>query len=126
MVTESQVRISWSFDREEQDEAENVLELLRKEGATAHLQRRQGVIGIVEIAIAAAIGISALSSVIIRILRTKECGVIIDARGPEVKISKNCDLPRGTVTTISRAGDEMITDDVPGDRLSDLIKAAIA
>ena len=119
------LRISWSFKTEDKVEAEEVLALLRDEDAIAHLEEKRGFLPGVEIVVAAAIGISALTSVIIRILRTKEYGVIIDARGPEVKIEKNRDLPKGTVTAISREGETVTTRDVPHDKLGDMIKEAV-
>ena len=119
-----EVKLTWSFEHGEAAEADETLRLLQAQGATALLEKKTGIVPIVPIAIAAVIGLSGLTSVIIRVMRSTRSGVWIDARGNQVTIRKDSNLPRGTVTAITRTGETLTVQDASEDTLGELIGAA--
>jgi hypothetical protein len=63
-----------------------------------------GLLPLLGVVIAAVIAISALSNVIVRLMRIWSCGIIVDARTSTIHTKKDCDLPRGTVLVFTTDG----------------------
>lgn len=59
---------------------------------------------VLAVVIAAAMAISALSNVVIRLTRLWSCGIIVDARTSTILTKKDCDLPRGSVLVFTADG----------------------
>ena len=120
-MSESDVEFSFS-----EEETETLLKILEEEGASNVEEiAEQDFLPVVGVIIAAAIGLSALANVVIKLLRVWKCGLIVDARGPIVHTEKNCDLPRGTVLVFSPCGTEHKLYEPKDEDIAALIKAAV-
>ena len=67
---------------------------------------QQGFTGI-ELLFLAVVTADALSSLLAKLVRLWKKGVVVDTRGPSVEITKNVDLPRGTVLIVSGEHDKV-------------------
>jgi hypothetical protein len=64
----------------------------------------EGLLPLIGVVIAAAMAISALVNIIIRLTRLWSCGIIVDARTSTIRTKKDCDLPRGAVLVFASDG----------------------
>ena len=71
-------------------------------------------------------GVVALADLIDRIRKRSSCQEIVDARGDEVKITKNCDFRDGRIIVISADQQKVEIHDVPdGLDLTKVVEAAL-
>jgi hypothetical protein len=84
----------------------------------------QDFLPIVGVVVAAAIGLGALSNVVLKLLRVWKCGVVVDARTSVIRTEKNCDLPRGSVLVFTSAGTQHTLHEPTEADIAALIKAA--
>lgn len=121
-MTDVQLRI-----HVDESEATEIEQSLREVGATdVERVRQDGILPIVGIVVAAVIGVSALVDLIQRIRRQHQCQEIVDCRGDEVKIAKNCDRKDGSIVVVSKDKQKVEITDVPDSfDLTEVMKAAL-
>jgi hypothetical protein len=88
------------------EDAAELERLLRESGATGvEPVEEAGILPVIGIVVAAALAVSALANVVIKLRRAWRCGVVVDARVGIIRTEKNCDLPPGTVLVFTRDGE---------------------
>jgi hypothetical protein len=98
---------------------------LRKGGANDIEEiLEQDFLPVVEVIIAATIGLSALANIVVKLLRVWKCGVVVDARTSRLRTEKNCDLPRGSVLVLTPTGTSHTLHEPKEEDVAALIKAA--
>lgn len=91
----------------EDEETEELQQILALSGARdVERVEEEGVLPVIGVIVAAALAVSALANVVIRLRQAWKCGVIVDARVGIVRTKKDCDLPPGTVLVFTRDGDQ--------------------
>ena len=97
-------------DELEEPEAENLIAELAETGATARILERHENVGVLPLVVivglvgVAVTPVAGLSVIVVFIYRTFRCGVIIDLTRKPPRISKNKDMPRGSLLIIYADG----------------------
>jgi len=79
----------------------------------------------ISITIAAVIGISAISELILRWKAKRGCQQIVDARQDQIKTEMNCKVKDGRIIVLTRSGEEVEIVEAPqGIDLTEVLKAA--
>ena len=90
----------------EEESADQVIILLEETGAQKVKNlKQQGFVGVESIVVAILV-IQALVNFLIKLIQIWNVGVTVDVRGARVKVSRESDLPRGTILIISAKGVE--------------------
>ncbi|MDQ6883587.1 MAG: hypothetical protein M3077_05010 [Candidatus Dormibacteraeota bacterium] len=110
------------------EEAERVRAAAQDQGASANITAEPGLLPLaVLLVIAIPPGAALLIQVIDRVIHGwRDHGIIVDARGtgaPRILAEK--DLPAGTVVTLTRDGEEAKRTDLPEQKVSDYVSAAL-
>jgi hypothetical protein len=125
MPEESIVEFRWDgFDPSDPD-ADEALYRLKREGADAAIPAGpQRGIAVVPI-ILGAVAVVALAKAVKSFLDDLKPGMVIDARGEQIKITKDKTLGRGTVLFINKDGSTRV-ENPNAETLADLLKNAIS
>jgi hypothetical protein len=110
------------------DEARAVERVLADSGASEIETSHEGEKGILPIVIivGAIAGVTALADLVMRLRDKTRCQEVIDARGAEVKITKNCDFKDGRIIVISADSQQVDIHDVPdGIDVTKIVEAAL-
>jgi hypothetical protein len=125
---ESAVRFRWDGFEPGDPDADEILQRLTEAGADADgtdppadAQRDFVVVPV----IVGAIALIGLAKAIKGFVDDMKAGMVIDARGDQVKITKDRSLGRGTVLLISKDG-TLSLQHPDADKISDLIKSAMS
>jgi hypothetical protein len=109
------------------EDVEGLQELLTQSGAhDVEPVEEGGILPVIGVVVAAAIGISILANVVIKLRQAWQCGVIVDARVDIVQTKKDCDLPPGTVLVFTRDGVEHTLHEPAPVEVEHLLTAALA
>jgi hypothetical protein len=88
------------------ENAPDVMAILAQEKADqVEAVQQFGAVGI-ETLIVAVIVAEAFASLVCKITNLWKCGVIVDARGTRIVTKRDCDLPRGSVLILNKAGEQ--------------------
>lgn len=124
---QDQVRVRIAVDGPA--EAGEVERALESRGASQIETTRQGdEKGILPILIivGAIAGVTAVADLIMRIRDKTRCQELIDARGNEIKVTKNCDFKDGRIIVVSADGQKVEIHDVPdGIDVTKIVEAAL-
>ena len=104
------------------EESKDVRALLEEIGATEVKENQQRGFTGIEWIYAAILALSMLVSLVAKVRRLWQCGVLVDARGKKVSVEKNCDLPRGTVLVLKKDGTESKLHEPTDQELEDVLK----
>jgi hypothetical protein len=122
--TEPTVEFRWEGFEPGDPDADEALYRLKREGADAAIptEGRRG-IAVIPI-ILGAIAVIGLAKAIKSFIDDMKVGMVIDARGEKVTVTKDNSLGRGTVLLINKDG-SLRLENPDSEKLSDLIKGAV-
>jgi hypothetical protein len=124
----NQSGICFEVNLESVDEARTLAVDVRNQGGSAEITEEPGLLPLpVLLAVVIPPGIALLAIVMDRIVHNwRGRGVLIDARGDgPPRISKEADLPYGTVVILTRKGDESHRSDLPTEKLGEYLAQSI-
>jgi hypothetical protein len=111
----------------EDEDTEELQQILALSGAhDVERIEEEGVLPIIGVIIAAALAVSVLANVVIKLRQAWKCGVIVDARVGIVRTKKDCDLPPGTVLVFTRDGDQHTLHEPSPIEIEQLVAPAVA
>ncbi len=119
-----------AFDAVSSEEAQELIAELGDAGVHAQVEYVEGrgaldvaaVVALVTLASTAAAGLAVVVAFLHRVF---EVGVVVDSTTSPVKITKDKSLQRGSVLMIPRYGEPVLTKDVSGGDLRDLMARAL-
>jgi hypothetical protein len=120
--------ISLRIQVDDEADAKEVEQHLHDVGA-ADVKREgggEGILPIVMIVVAVVVGVAALADLIQRIRKQHMCQEILDCRGKDVHVKKNCDRKDGSIIVISKDNQKVEITNIPDALdLTDITKAAL-
>jgi hypothetical protein len=125
MVDESIVEFRWDGFEPSDPDADEALYRLKQEGANASIPPGSGHDFAVVPIILGAVAVVALAKAVKSFLNDMKPGMVIDARGEQIKITKDKSLGRGTVLFINKDGSTRL-ENPNSEKLTELIKSAVS
>jgi hypothetical protein len=120
-MEKAELKLKVSLDDEP---TQGVLDALHEAGATDVQPVEQlGALGLATVVLAVLV-VDALASLVARLVRLCKAGVVVDARGSRVVITKDPSLPAGSVLLLSKDGTKLTLDKVSDLKLADLLAKA--
>jgi len=120
---DQELKVELSFSNE--DVKETIDGLIVAGGKNVKEVRELGMTGI-ELTVVAVMAMQALVSAVVKLTQLWKCGLVVDARGSKVIVTKNCDLQPSAVLILSKDGTQVKLDRPTGFDLDAAIQRATA